>query len=142
MKLIVLLLGVTLAIHAQAAKSSKAQKRPAAKAAPAEFDANGIPRTAKKISEVEYAFTDKTGKQWIYRRGPVGWSKLPAELNTAPVTAAAPTSFTVIERGDDIEFQRRGPTGVSKWTKKRADLDADERAALERAQAASKPEQE
>ena len=42
-----------------------------------------------------------------------------------------------VDKGDTVEFQRKTPFGLSKWTKKKSELDENETAALKRATPAS-----
>lgn len=91
-----------------------------------------LPEGAAQIEANAWRVTDKDGKAWIYRRTPFGFSRyqegsLPAEEPLTGLVAA--------DKGDTVEFQRKTPFGVSKWTKKKADLDANELAALKQAAA-------
>src|SRR6476660_4972542 len=124
--LTVLALSLAQAEDGQAAKKASAKKKPAP---PAEIV---IPAGATLVEPGTYTFTDAQGKKWIYRKTPFGIARAedkPAEVASAP--AAGPTTIAT-EDGDIVRFERPGPFGPYRWTKKKSELDSDERAALER----------
>jgi hypothetical protein len=116
-------------------------KTPASKAAPAEVK---IPAGAVKTEDGSYKYTDAKGKKWIYRNTPFGVAKSEekpvdplatpfgkakpqAAPTEQPKTATVDTNPTrVFDQGDSYRFERDTPFGISKWTKKKTDLDANE----------------
>ena len=122
--LLVLAIGV-----AQAEDRAKPKKEAPKKKAtpPAELT---LPAGAKLVEPGTYTFTDAQGKKWIYRQTPFGL----ARAEDKPVEAAPTTNLatTATEDGDMVRFERPGPFGIYRWQKKKAELDEDERAALER----------
>jgi hypothetical protein len=117
----------------KAGQKTAGQNPPARKAASA--NPEGVPRDAKKISDYEWSHTDKDGKAWIYKKTPFSIAKLPDDRASAPPPAIVP--MDVRDLGDSVEFARKTPFGVARWTKKKADFDAAEKAAWE---AAAKPD--
>ncbi|MCC6291874.1 MAG: hypothetical protein IT164_04450 [Bryobacterales bacterium] len=98
-----------------------------------------LPEGAVQFEANAWRVTEKDGKAWIYRRTPFGFSRyqegsLPAEEPLTGLVAA--------DKGDTVEFQRKTPFGVSKWTKKKDELDANELAALKKAASGKKDSQE
>ena len=126
--LAVLAIGLAQAEDRQAPKKVSAKKKPA----PAPAAEITIPAGATLVEPGTYTFTDPQGKKWIYRKTPFGIARAedkPAEAVAAP--AAGPTTIAT-EDGDIVRFERPGPFGPYRWTKKKSELDSDERAALER----------
>ena len=150
---------VFLFAAAVAAAAAQAKKAPAPPAKPA---AVTLPSDAKEIEPNTYAWTDKQGKKWIYRKTPFGLVRY--EDSKTAQTAAAPggnvqraTPFGTVrykepaanpkaseeenyikvrEDGEQLHFERSSPFGVQKWTRKRAELADFERQAWERQKAA------
>jgi len=94
----------------------------------------GIPAAAVKAGD-SYRYTDAQGRQWIYRQTPFGVSRTPAEDNAAKTAPAQPKpgdNIRATDHGDTVRFERPGPFGMYRWERKKSDLDAAERAALER----------
>jgi hypothetical protein len=103
-----------------------------------------IPADAVKTEDGSYKYTDSKGKKWIYRNTPFGVAKSEdkpidatatpfgkAKLQEKPAEAPKPVVDTnptrAFEDGDSYRFERNTPFGVSKWTKKKTDLDASEK---------------
>lgn len=109
-------------------KPAKPQAKPQAKTAA--VAAATVPPEATQVDSNTWRYTDKDGKAWLYRRTPFGLIK----MEDKPQQAAAPTdSLKAVEEGDHVSFERASPFGPRRWTKKSADLDDDEKAALARA---------
>lgn len=90
-----------------------------------------LPADAKRTEPNTYTWTDPQGKKWIYRQTPFGLVRL--EDKPAPAqSAGAPEPITAVEDGDVVHFERPTPFGKQKWSKRKADLTADETAVLER----------
>lgn len=110
----------------------KKKSDPKAAAVPAEVK---LPAGASLVEPGTYAYTDSQGKKWIYRKTPFGLAKVEDKpAPAAEASAAANASYTAVEDGDSIRFERPGPFGVYKWQKKKSDLTDDEKAAWERSQ--------
>jgi len=100
----------------------------------------GVPANAKMVDEVTWRAVDGQGKAWMYKRTPFGMMKS-AELSAPEQqkrdgVADPLDGMTVKEDGDSLKFSRPGPFGVYAWTKKKNDLNADEKVVWERSQKA------
>jgi hypothetical protein len=61
--------------------------------------------------------------------------------NEAPARAAAAKQesfITAVEDGDVIRFERKAPFGSQKWTRKKTELNDEERAVIEQSRGAKK----
>ena len=114
-----------------------------------------VPANATRVDENTWTHTDPQGKTWTYRQTPFGLQKseattqpnpfpLPeatrdrqspfsAEGTPALPSATAAEEVSVTESGESITFQRKTPFGNNRWTKKKSEMTAEERALLERA---------
>ena len=99
---------------------------------------------AVEIERGTWRYIDAQGKAWRYRKTPFGLVRF-AEEDAMPDDEPI-TDIAAVDKGDTVEFQRRTPFGISKWTRKKSELDANEKLALERsrrpAAGASKAAQE
>jgi len=124
----------------KAANTKSAQKKATSqKSAPL---AVGIPAGAREIEPNTYAYTDKDGKKWIYRRTPFGIVRIEDKPQPKPAEDAT-HDVKVTEDGDVLHFESQTPFGPAKWSRKKTELDDSERAAWERAlkrQSSSAPE--
>jgi hypothetical protein len=123
----------------KATKTPKAAKA-AAKAAPKATDASkplAIPAEAVQGDDGDYHYTDPQGKKWIYRKTPFGVAHLEdtPERPAGKAAAADAAGIKATEDGDTVRFERMGPFGLWKWEKKKSELDATEKAALENSHA-------
>jgi hypothetical protein len=144
MKLILAIFASTLVFAAsdpQPAKKNTAPAPPVAKPIkPLE-----IPKGAVETDPGTFRYTDSDGKKWIYRKTPFGVSRLedkPTDDAAAVKQADATEGIKAVEDGDSVRFERPGPFGAYKWTKKKSELDESERAALERSRTAAKAKQD
>jgi hypothetical protein len=136
--LVFYLAGAALAVNGQT--SSPKAKAPASRPAPAEVK---IPADAVKTEDGSFKYTDAKGKKWIYRNTPFGVAKSEDKAVDETVTpfgkakpqdkpAATPEPMVdtnptrAFEEGDSYRFERTTPFGVSKWRKKKTELDASE----------------
>jgi hypothetical protein len=105
-----------------------------------------IPKNAVETEPGTFRATDSDGKRWIYRKTPFGVSRAEdtpdANAAAAPKPADSADGVTAVEDGDTVRFERSGPFGVYKWSKKKSELDETERTALERSRAAAKTKQD
>jgi hypothetical protein len=102
----------------------------------------GLPAGAQQVDERTWRHKDNAGKSWLYYRTPFGWSRgeekiEEARLKEAQEKVAAPAFRITSVKGEVVAFERDSPFGKSKWTKKKSDLGADERLALEQFESAA-----
>ena len=114
-----------------AAKTAKATKKTEAVDKPP----TSIPANAVQIEQGAYRWTDAKGKKWILFETPFGIAR--KEDNGEPLRHKLQEDHgmegvKITEDGDSLKFEREGPFGVYKWSKKKTDLDAAEQAAWER----------
>jgi hypothetical protein len=127
MRAIVLLL---LPLSVLAADQAKKPAQPKTKAAVKRTapSAPAIPPEAVEIAPQTYRYTDKDGKNWIYHRTPFGASKEEekvGEAKPAPVVDTTPVKVSV--EGEEVRFERKMPFGKQTWTKKKSELNDEER---------------
>ncbi len=81
-----------------------------------------------------YHYTDAQGKKWLYRKTPFGVARLEDPgAKPASKAASSPDDYVnATEDGDAIRFERPGPFGTYRWTRKKSELSASERAIWER----------
>lgn len=97
-----------------------------------------LPAAAVASGPNQWTHTDAQGKEWIYRQGPFGLTRAP---KSAPVNESRlHEGIEVVEQGDQVQFSRQGPFGMTHWTKKLDEVNEVERTAIEKSRAA-KPKQ-
>lgn len=128
---------VTLALFAAAMllaqdKGTQERKAPPPASTPAAAALPTIPPDAKEIEPGLFRYTDAQGKTWLMRKTPFGvgkWEDKPAAAETvAPVSVPV----TVTDLGDSYQFVRDTPFGPSKWTRKKSELNDDEKAIVKK----------
>lgn len=97
-----------------------------------------IPASAVQIEPGAYRYTDAKGKKWILFQTPFGIAK--KEDTGEPLRKKLQEPRTMqgvkmIEDGDSMKFEREGPFGTYKWSKKKTELTDEEKAAWERQKA-------
>jgi hypothetical protein len=105
-----------------------------AKAEAPEKPITEIPASAVQIEPGAYRYTDAKGKKWILFQTPFGIAK--KEDNGEPLRKKQQDVKTmqgvkIAEDGDSLKFEREGPFGTYKWSKKKSDLTDAEKAAWE-----------
>jgi hypothetical protein len=148
MKWILLLSMSTAALVAQQATQPAEKKAPAKAAAkksvvkktataPTQAAPLTLPAGAADKGNGEYQYTDGQGKKWVYRYTPVGLTRFEdgGQAEGKRSSIAVGDGLRAVEDGDVVHFERRTPFGLSKWTKKKSELDEGELAALKSAQA-------
>ncbi len=134
MKLRICAVWIVCLAAAVAADKPAAKK---AKPAPAKAQEVTIPAGAVEVEPYTYRYTDPQGKKWIYRKTPFGVSR----AEDKPASAEDPKkdenarlidATTAVEEGDAIRFERPGPFGLTKWQRKKAELNEVERAVWDR----------
>jgi hypothetical protein len=129
---------------ALSAQSTKAATKSTAKgkaatqtAAPSNGSPGIPPKEAVLLPNGERRYTDAQGKTWLYRETPFGWVRS-TEEDAVAAPSTLPMDVTIVDKGDEVEFSRYTPFGPSRWTKKKSELDAMERALVDRAAADKK----
>jgi hypothetical protein len=118
------------AANGAAARNASAPK-PAAKAPPA----NVLPSGAVSIGPDTWRHTDAEGRKWIYRKTPFALVRYEEaqEAGVPPLISEKElASIKATEEGDTVRFERAGPFGPQRWSRKKSELDAIEKLALER----------
>jgi hypothetical protein len=95
-----------------------------------------IPEGAVKVEPYTYRYTDAKGNKWIYRETPFGVVK--KEDTPEQQVKDNSTPVKVTQTGDSVKFEKKTPFGIHTWTKKLSELTADDKALLEKSQAAEK----
>ena len=121
---------------AESPKKSKAvAAKTASKPAPSKpAPALTIPADAERVGEHEFRKREADGKVYIYRRTPFGVARMEetAVQQSSPSTSVAEEPVQVVEEGDTVRFERKGPFGKNVWTRKKSELNAEERSLLEK----------
>jgi len=151
MKLQILMLAAMLALSglfAQEKKAEPAKKAGAAAKQEAPKLPAGLPKGAVEVETGLYRHIDNKGQVWMYRRTPFGFSRYQPEREVKDVDLEEAQYLTAIDKGDSVQFERKTPFGVNKWTRRKAELSGAERIAFEKAAqgkaatSAAKPSQE
>jgi hypothetical protein len=149
MKMLVIGLALALSVSAQeksttkkttsTKSNSKTQSKtaqPKVKAAgpkPTPSGGTPPPAGATQVNTTDWKWTDpKTSKTWVYRRSPMGWVRIPEEMNRSAEKATV-NNLKAVEQGDTVLLTRTTPVGVKQWSKKRSELTPEEQAAVEAA---------
>ncbi len=111
--------------------ATKAGNTRKAAASPAAPTSTIIPADAVEVEPGIFQHSDAKGKKWLYRRTPFGIAKYEPEPG-APA-ALEGEGITASEQGDSVRFERKTPFGVTRWTKKKTELNSEESAAWKRA---------
>ena len=127
--------GAPLPLAAQDAKPPAAQDAKSAKADAPDKPLTAIPASAVQIEPGAYRWTDAKGKKWILFQTPFGIAR--KEDTGEPLRKKLQEDrgmqgVKITEDGDSLKFEREGPFGTYKWTKKKAELSDEEKAAWQR----------
>ena len=105
----------------------------------------GVPKEAVEVKPGVYRFVDKEKKAWLFTRSPFGYMRSPEDgaKDELPPVAGKPnpekTPFgeskasgsapqtKVTEEGESLRFERPSPFGVVRWTRKKTELNEDEK---------------
>lgn len=120
---------------AASAASSQAKTKAAAKAQPVTPGPTGpisIPKDAVEVEPGLYQAKDAAGKTWHYTRTPFGVRRFEPQRTEDTTAEEASRISVVAKEGDTVSFERKTPFGSAKWTKKRDQLNAAEKLAMER----------
>jgi hypothetical protein len=128
-----LLMALAVALGAQTQPAKSAPTKPPA-TRPADPAPATPPADAKQIDASTFHWKDAKGEVWVYKKTPFGWSKMrEKELSSYQRPDEKPAPIEVVDvRGESVTFEKPTPFGPSRWTKKKSDLSADERSAMER----------
>ncbi len=103
-----------------------------AKAEAADKPLTAIPASAVQIEQGAYRYTDPKGKKWILFQTPFGIARKEDDgqpLRKKLQDVQNMRGVKIIEDGDSLKFEREGPFGTYKWTKKKSELSDQEQAA-------------
>ncbi len=143
MKLLVIALA--LAFSASAQQKPPAKKTPAKAASkdpsskktsgpkPTPSGGTSPPAGAAQLNTTDWKWTDpKTSKTWIYRRSPMGWVRMPEEMNRSGEKVTV-NNLKAVDQGETVLLTRTTPVGVKQWSKKKSELTPEEQAAVDAA---------
>jgi hypothetical protein len=128
-----LLIAICISVVLAAAQDAKPAAKNAKAAAP-EKPLTAIPASAVEIEPGAYRYTDAKGKKWILFQTPFGIARKEdtgEPLRKKLQEARTMQGVKITEDGDSLKFERQGPFGMYRWTKKKSDLDEEEKAAWE-----------
>jgi hypothetical protein len=129
-----LLIGVCLTAamlfgaDAPPAKKADAPPKPPAVKVP------GVPAGSVETEPGVYRFTDRDGKNWIYRNSPFGVMRFEDKPASPEKDDKSLQDIKATEVGDSIRFERPTPFGPFHWQKKKTELNETEKAVWERQQ--------
>ncbi len=109
--------------------------KPAEKSAQAEAPEKpltAIPASAVRIEPGAYRYTDAKGKKWILFETPFGIARKEdtgEPLRKKQKEVESMRGVKITEDGDSLKFEREGPFGTYKWSKKKTELTDQEKAA-------------
>ena len=130
------LLMVCAAVAIAADKPAPKKSKPA----PNKVQEITIPAGAVEVEPYTFRYTDAQGKKWIYRKTPFGISRAEDKAVDDPKAvdpkkeenARRIDATTAVEDGDTVRFERSGPFGITKWQRKKTELNEVERAVWDR----------
>jgi hypothetical protein len=116
---------------------TKASAKPEAKTAP-EKPLTAIPSDAVQFEPGAFRWTDTKGKKWILFQTPFGIARKEdtgEPLRKKQEEPQIMQAVKITEDGDSLKFEREGPFGTYKWSKKKSELSDEEKLAWERQKA-------
>ncbi len=104
---------------------------------PTKVQAVTIPKDAVQVEPNTYRYTDPAGKKWLYNKTPFGISRVEdksvEDAKKAQEDMAHQIESTkAVEDGDSIRFERASPFGITRWQRKKGELNEMERAVWDR----------
>lgn len=132
-----------LCLSAASIAAAPQDAKPAHKSAKAqtpEKPLTAIPSSAVQIEPGAYRWTDAKGKKWILFQTPFGIAKKEDDgqpLRNKQTEVHTMDGVKISEDGDSLKFEREGPFGTYKWSKKKTELSEEEKTAWERQQSAA-----
>ncbi len=102
------------------------------------------PAGAQEVSKDTFRYKDSDGVVWIYRKKPFGWAKAreadEQAIRETPKPEGTPVNQPSIKvvavKGDAVSFEMPSAFGKRSWSSRKADLTPDEKAALDKWEAA------
>ncbi len=136
MKLFVLSLLPALMLFAGQNKAPRKEAKPAAAVKKVVVKPE-VPAGAAQTGPNAWRHTDEKGQTWIYRKTPFGMTRIAEGPSKAEAPAAAPEAdlppgLKAVQVGDEIQFERPGPFGPTRWSRKPDQLTEVERRVWER----------
>jgi hypothetical protein len=101
--------------------------------------AAAVPPGAVEVEPNLWRHIDEKGEVWMIRRTPFGIARFRPEAETRNPDEEEAQHLKVTDKGDTVEFERKTPFGVSKWTRKKAELAGAEKIAWERSSQGKAP---
>jgi hypothetical protein len=101
-----------------------------------------IPTGAIQVEPYIYRYTDSAGETCLYRQTPFGiykWAEDASAPAAQPVNNQRKSPVAVTDLGDSFRFERLTPFGKWTWTRKKTELNKDEKALVETQTAPSAP---
>jgi hypothetical protein len=102
---------------------------------------SGIPATAVPAGPRAFRYVDAQGKAWIYSKTPFGVVRVEERAPSPAKPENDLDQIRVTEAGETVHFERNTPFGVSRWDRKKGELNDTERAAWERSRSRVSQEQ-
>jgi hypothetical protein len=93
-----------------------------------------IPTDAVPVGDGSFRYTDKAGKNWIYRNTPWGVQKAEEKVTVKPVETVAVDPTKTEDLGDSVRFTKPTPFGPKVWTTKKSAMDTYEQSIWNRDQ--------
>jgi hypothetical protein len=122
---------VLISLFTLTAAIGQTRKEAAPAAEPGKIE---IPAGAQQSEDGSWHFTDSKGKKWVYRKTPFGIARA-EENQLVPKPLEVPKEMRASEDGDSVQFERPGPFGTYKWTRKKSGLNEMEQAVWDREKA-------
>ena len=101
----------------------------------------GIPATAVAAGPYSYRYVDPKGQAWIYSQTPFGIARVKEQPASTAAAEPKADQIRATEAGDVIRFERPSPFGVSRWERRKSELNDAERAAWERSRTETRQDQ-
>jgi hypothetical protein len=127
------------------AERKAADTKPATKQASRMRAPETVPAGAVETNPGTWHYTDAAGRKWIYRQTPWGLARFEDKQGVTANGEAQKKEADVIkavEDGDSIRFERPGPFGTYKWSRKKTELNESEQKAWDRARTGAAPRQD
>jgi hypothetical protein len=134
MKLLVLSLLPVLMFGAGQTKAPRkaAKSTPPAKQAVVKPE---IPAGATQTGPNSWRYTNEKGESWMYRKTPFGITRTaeaPKSGTVAKADVELPPGLKAAQVGESVQFERPGPFGVTRWSRKVGEMNEIERKIWER----------
>jgi hypothetical protein len=91
-----------------------------------------IPAGAVQLSPTAYRYFAPDGKTWLYVQSPFGIMRAEQKPAAPDTVERGDESMKATADGDTIRFERQTPFGISRWQKKKSELNEMEQAVWNR----------